>query len=400
MTMHPETAPFDLTGRSVQEDAARLQSLGPAVRVELPGGVTAWSVTRHDVLRRLADDDRVSRDAHRHWPGLESLPADWPLAPFLVSPTVLNAYGSDHRRLRGVMERSFTPERTAALAANLRARVDAGLSSLGEPGSGTVVDIRSRYARVVAGETLCDLFGVPDGLWSDADRAMAAFAEPSPDPAEAAARTEEALEFLGALLGVKRGTPGDDMASDLVAAAEMTEEERVLALAVTVAGGIPSTTDLITNAVAALLRHPGQRQAATCGAVPWSEVVEETLRADAPVQHMPLRYAVEDLDLGEGVVIPRGEPILMGFGAGGRDPRRHGATAGEFDVHRPDKDHTAFGHGVHHCIGAPLGRLEAGIALPALFARFPDLGPAEPLEALEPLPTFVFNGRMRLPVRL
>ncbi|MFF3945835.1 hypothetical protein ACFYYN_13515 [Streptomyces sp. NPDC001902] len=106
--------------------------------------------------------------------------------------------------------------------------------------------------------------------------------------------------------------------------------------------------------------------------------------------HLPLRYTVEDIDLGEGVLIRRG----------GRDPRRHPDDADAFDVRRRDKDHVAFGHGVHRCVGEPLGRLEAGAALPDLFGHFPGLRPAVPLEDLRPLPAFVFNGRTELPVHL
>src|SRR5690606_41787611 len=134
---------------------------GPAVRVSLPGGVTAWSVTRLHLLRQLAADDRLSRDARQHWPALSEVPEDWPLAPFLLSPTVLNAYGSDHRRLRDVMEDAFTEEHMARMRAGLERRVPARLATLGDPGSGTVVDIRSAYAEPIASETLCDLFGVP-----------------------------------------------------------------------------------------------------------------------------------------------------------------------------------------------------------------------------------------------
>lgn len=391
---------LDPTGRRLHDSNARLRAAGPAARVQLPGGIAAWSVTRYGVLRQLAEDDRLSRDARKHWPGLEAVPEGWPLAPFLISPSVLNAYGSDHRRLRDVMEGAFTPARLDALGANLEKRMQAHLASLGTSGSGAVVDVRADYARVIAGGTLCDLFGVPHARWPEARQAMADLLEPSTDPQVAAVQVADAMGFLSSLLSSKQTAPGDDMATTLLRTDDMTQEERVLALAVTIAGGLPATTDLITNAVLNLLRQPEQRLAVTKGELPWAAVVEETLRFDAPVQHMPLRYAVQDIDLGEGVVIRRGEPVIMGFGAGGRDPEAHGGTAETFDIRRVDKAHLAFGHGVHRCIGAPLGRVEAVIALPALFECFPHLELTEPAGGLEPLPTFIFNGMVTLPVRL
>ncbi|WP_127504688.1 cytochrome P450 [Actinoplanes solisilvae] len=398
--MTAEVFSLQPAGRSLQETAAQLQSAGPAVRVELPGGIAAWSVTRHDVLRRLTEDDRISRDAGQHWPGLDSVPPGWPLAPFLISPTVLNAYGSDHRRLRGIMELAFTPDRVEVLSANLKRRLPALLAALGTPGSAEIVDVRASFAQVIAVETLCDLFGVPVEEWPEARTAMLDLLTPSGDAEVAARQLDGAMYFFAALISSKERAPGADMATVLAQAADLTADERVLALAVTVAGGVPATADLITNAVLDLLNHRDQLSAVLAGAVRWSAVVEETLRFDAPVQNMPLRYAVEDIDLGEGVVIRQGDPVLMGFGAGGRDPRLHGPAADTFDVHRPDKTHLAFGHGVHYCIGAPLGRLEAEAALPALFAHFPDLDLAKPADSLQPIPTFIFNGKTDLPVRL
>ena len=101
-----------------------------------------------------------------------------------------------------------------------------------------------------------------------------------------------------------------------------------------------------------------------------------------------------------GVTIPKGDPVLIGFAASGRDPQLHGDTAATFDITREDKEHLSFGHGVHFCIGAPLGRLEASFALPALFERFPDLALAVPADQLEPQGTFLLNGRAELPVQL
>ena len=135
------------------------------------------------------------------------------------------------------------------------------------------------------------------------------------------------------------------------------------------------------------------------------DVIEETLRVDAPVASLPLRYAVEDLPLAElgspdDIVIGKGEAILAAYAAAGRDTERHGKDADRFDVTRADKEHLAFGYGVHHCLGAPLGRLEARVALPALFDRFPDLRLAVLSEELRPVDSFISNGHRSLPARI
>lgn len=116
--------------------------------------------------------------------------------------------------------------------------------------------------------------------------------------------------------------------------------------------------------------------------------------------NVPLRFAVEDIDVGNGVTLRTGEAVIGCYAAAARDPLVHGPDADRFDVTRETKAHLAFSHGVHHCIGAPPARLEAAVALPALFGRFPDLTlAAEPGELLQS-ESFMTNGYQVLPVRL
>ncbi|MGW7557788.1 cytochrome P450, partial [Streptomyces rimosus] len=153
------------------------------------------------------------------------------------------------------------------------------------------------------------------------------------------------------------------------------------------------------NAVYALLTHPGQLTLVRGGQVPWSAVVEETLRWDPPVANFPFRYALCDVDLA-GRTIRAGDPVMLSYAAFGRDPRQHGPGADRFDVTRPPTRHLAFGHGIHHCLGAPLARLEAAVALPALFDRFPGLALDDPGQRPLRRPSMVFNGLRELPVVL
>lgn len=244
--------------------------------------------------------------------------------------------------------------------------------------------------------------GVPErlreGLRTCVDRGF----DTSLTPAESMANYHRMYGILRDLAATRRAEPGDDLTSALIAAHDaedgsaLSESELLDTLLLIIAAGHETTVNLIDNAVHALLTHPGQLELVRTGQVGWADVIEETLRTEAPLAHLPLRYAVEDIEAG-GVLIARGDAILASYAAAGRDPGVHGEDAGRFDAARPGKEHLAFGHGVHHCLGAPLARLEAEIALPALFARFPGLTLAVPPEELRPISSFISHGHRTLP---
>ncbi|MGW0183524.1 cytochrome P450, partial [Nocardia sp. NPDC003345] len=198
--------------------------------------------------------------------------------------------------------------------------------------------------------------------------------------------------------------PGDDMTSLLVAATDdpgtpLSEQELVDTLMLVIGAGHETTVNLLDQAVYQLLVGPRHRSDLAEGRVRWPDLVEEVLRFEAPLAHVPLRFAVRDLRIG-GVDIAQGDPILAGYAAANRDPKVHGATAAVFDPTRAVKSHLAFGYGAHHCLGAPLARLEAAVALPAVFERFPDMELAVPPEELGAVASFISNGHHHLPVYL
>lgn len=201
----------------------------------------------------------------------------------------------------------------------------------------------------------------------------------------------------------KRENPGDDLTSALIAASEngdrLTDEEIVNTLQLIIAAGHETTISLIVNSVVALQTHPEQRKQVLSGEVPWENVIEETLRWNTPTSHVLIRFATEDVEVGDKV-LPKGEALIVSFGALGRDEAQHGPTAGDFDITRSPNRHIAFGHGPHVCPGAALSRLEAGVALPALYERFPELELAVPASELRNKPIVTQNDLHDLPVEL
>ncbi|MFI6425050.1 cytochrome P450 [Promicromonospora sp. NPDC050880] len=394
-----ETLVLDAAGRAPLEEVARLRAKGPVTRVGLPGGVAAWAVTDLALLRPMLVDPRISKDSHQHWTALVNgeITREWPLFTWVTSRSMFNSYGAEHRRLRKVAARAFTARRTRAMRPRIEAATTGALDRLAAAGAdGVVVDLREQFAYPIPIEVICDLLGVPDGQRGDMRRYADVLMDTSAT-AEQALSTQVALRALiTQLVEAKREQPDEDLTS--VLAAELPAAEAAGTAQLALIAGHETTVNLLASAVRLLLTHPHVLAAARAGEVAWADVVDETLRVAPPVVYIPLRFAVEDLELG-GVPITKGDPIIAAFGAPGRDPGLHDEPA-LFDPARRDRTHLAFGAGAHHCPGEPLARLEAEIALPALFDRFPGLRLADPDADLGQVPGFVANGPVRLPAVL
>ncbi|MFD8095273.1 cytochrome P450 family protein [Streptomyces malaysiensis] len=371
--------------------------------------MVAWAISRQRTLKQLLTDPRVSKDPRQHWPAWINgeISPEWPLITWVAVENMFTSYGGDHRRLRTLVSKAFTARRTAALRPRIEEICATLLDGLATAAPGEPVDLREAYAYPLPIQVISELFGLDDeNLRERMRRVVDSIFHTSATPEEVTATYTEMYSVLGELVATKREHPGDDLTSGLIAVRDeesgsaLSEKELTDTLALFLSAGHETTVNLLDNAIHALLTRPEQLDHVRAGRATWDDVIEETLRHSAPVANLPLRYAVEDIELDGGVVLRKGDAILAAYAAAGRDPEVHGEDADHFDVTRGLKNHLAFGHGVHLCVGAPLGRLEAAIALPALFDRFPGLKLASGQEPLEPVESFISNGHRTLPARL
>ncbi|MEU9453365.1 cytochrome P450 [Streptomyces sp. NPDC048277] len=390
---------------------AALLARGAVAPVVLPGDVEGMAVLGHEALREFLQHPEVAKNAG-HFTELREgrIPAGWPLLTFATVRGMTTADGDDHRRLRGLVSRAFTPRRVAELRPwieELTATLLDGLERAAAAGDG-VADLRRHFALPLPMEVICELLGVDTEFRHRLHHLSSQVVATGIEPAEAVAANRELVAVLAAVAAARAERPGDDLTSALIAARDeggdrLGQEELIGTLVLMIIAGHETTLNLITNAVRALCGHRDQLALVLEGEAGWADVVEETLRWDAPVSYFPFRYPVRDLTV-DGTVIPAGTPVLAGYSAAGRDPAAHGPDADRFDVTRPARPdavrHLSLGHGAHYCLGAPLARLEATVALERLFDRFPALDLAVPEDALSRPAGFVGNSVRALPVRL
>ncbi|MFF3313697.1 cytochrome P450 [Streptomyces sp. NPDC002952] len=321
------------------------------------------------------------------WGGdhIGALRPDW-----RVHPSYTTLYGGmmtknppEHTRLRRLAMALFTPARVARMRAGVEELVGRYLDRLEDAGSdGTAVDFMEHFAFPVPVIVIGDLLGVPEGDHHELrsivrDWVLVFELRPTPDEVARADRAATRLwAYLGDLVEERRAMPREDLVSAFVRPGQpdmFTAADLLNMLASLYSAGFETTTNLFANGLRALFAHPEQADALRRDPAAVRSATEELLRFDAPIQ-MSFRVALEDVEL-DGVALPRGTPVVAMTGAANHDPSVFDAPE-RLDVRRSPNRQLAFGHGVHHCLGAGLARLEAEVVLPALLGRFPSMAPA------------------------
>ncbi len=400
MTQHTDTAqlpcPFD---ESFAADPhalyARLRAAGSVHRIALPDGSPVWLVTHEADVRSGLADPRLSVNKRHSTTGFSV----FSLPPALDS-NLMNIDPEDHLRLRRLVSKGFTPrhvemlrEGIEACARDLAARLADRIAAEGE------ADLVADFAHPLPLRVIGALLRIPD---ADQERFAGWISTMlAPRSREELGTAVQAVHrFLVDLVAQRRTQPGDDMLSDLIAARDeddrLTEDELVSLAFLILMAGSETVQHVISAGTLTLLTHPDQLAAlrADRGLLP--AAVEELLRHTSSNQTAIRRFPTEPVEIG-GVRIPAGDTVLFCLASAHRDPARY-PDPGRFDVTRTDKAHLALGHGLHYCLGAPLARLQLGIALGTLLDVLPGLRPARPADELPWSATFRFHALRALPV--
>ena len=372
----------------------RLQAEAPVSRVVMWDSVPVWLVTRYVEAKALLADPRLSKNRNS---ALNLLPPNnsGELTSELTNH-MLQADPPDHTRLRKLVVKAFTARAVEQLRCQVETIADELLDLID---TSSPVDLIKAYAGPLPVRVISELLGIPVMQRSR----FLAVLKPLLDQSTADQKQvggNEVTAMLTALIADKRRHPAADLTSALIEATDdgdkMSEKELLATQTLLIIAGHDTTVNLIANGVFALLRNPSQLAALRADPTLMPTAVEEFLRFGSPVNIATIRFTTEAVNVGD-VEIGPGQFVMISLLAANRDARQF-ADPARLDITRKPNSHLAFGHGIHHCVGAALGRMEGCIALARLLGRFQrlELATSEPIEYRD---SSIIHGLVTLPVR-
>ena len=393
---------IDLSDPSFQADPYPTLN---AVREETPifpmtggDGIERWFLTRYDDVFRALRDRRLGRVPEpvmtREDAGLPPHRPDWQPYHDIEEWSLLMLEPPEHRRLRRLIHRSFTPKRIEALRPRITEHADRLITTARDRGS---FDLLGDFAQPFSVFVIAELLGAPTDAWEnflDWSHRIVKMYELDTTDEQAAAAVRASAEFdawCRGLISARRPQPSDDLISGICFVetedGTLSDDEIVSTIILLLNAGHEATVNTIGNGMTATLSTDGAYQQVTSGRVAPRTAIEELIRFDPPLQLFERWVLDSDVEYG-GRQFEKGEKLAMLFGSANRDPR-HFDKPDEFLIGRGDNTHITFGGGIHVCIGAPLARLELSIALERMAALAPGLElTGEPVRK----PAFVIHG--------
>ena len=398
---------FDLFGPEFKRNPfptfARMRQDAPIYGHEAPNGTTIWYITRYDhVLSVLRDETNFCKDPRNTGVATTSGSASRKTSMHrLINENMLFSDPPDHTRLRSLVSQAFTPQRIEQQSGFINAVTNDLIDRFQ---FAQEVDLIESFALPMPVFVISRLLGIPDedreevALWS---QAIISPGSRNLNYSARKRRVQAFIRYLTQIFAQRRAEPQDDLISALIHAEEagdrLSDFELSSMVALLLVTGHETTVNLIGNGALALLQHTDQLAALRENPDLWGSAVEELLRYAGPVETSTSRWACQDIQFG-GKLIHRGDLVRVVLASANRDPAQFQAPE-DLRIDRADNRHLAFGYGAHYCLGAPLARLEARIALRAVFERMEGLRLSSPGGKLEWRAGVLFRGLERLPLK-
>ncbi|WP_194542564.1 cytochrome P450 family protein [Paenibacillus sp. JZ16] len=370
----------------------KLRQSDPILNLQFPDGRFGWLISNYEQAVEALKDGRLSKDVAKAM-GQEQTS--------VFSTNMLFSDPPDHKRLRGLVQKGFTPQRIADMRGHIQEIADNLLDAVS---SRDTINLIDDYAFKLPIIVISEILGVPTEdqdkfrVWSNS--IIGASNQELNE--QVVQHMNEFIAYLKDWFPKVREQPGDDLISQLVIAENqgdrLSEQELYGVVTLMIIAGHETTVNLIGNGVLALLEHPEQRKLLQEQPELIHGAIEEMLRYNGPVEFSTSRWAAEDMDF-HGVHMKKGDLVVIALNSANRDASQF-ENPDIFDITREKSQHLAFGKGIHLCLGAPLARLEGEIAINTLLRRYPHFELQRDIDELEWRPGMIVRGVKEIPISL